>query len=103
MSRFHIQLDEHRSMSYGYDRPLQGYFIQIYDERYAWKEENTPEENEAAEAVDWTGEGEVESYATNNMLLAKKVVSRSRILEILEENGVPEDHLHQVALDLPIV
>ena len=81
MSRYSfktVKNDKIYSVAYGYDRPLQEYFIQVFD--------NTMPEDE--ECIIWEG-----SHMTNK--------SNSEILEIFEQWDVPGDHLQQVALDLP--
>ena len=102
MSRHIKQIDDHISIAYGYDRPLQGYFIQVYDNRLEWEENKTDEENAKAEEVDPGGDGEIDSYATNNKIISKHVVGNNKILKILEKYDVPMKHRHRVAMDLPI-
>ena len=102
MSRYTKQIDNHISIAYGYDEPLQGYFIQVYDNRLEWEENKTEEENAKAEAVDFSGCGEINSFATNDKLISRHVVNRSRILEILDEYDVNKEHCNCVALDQPI-
>lgn len=55
-------------MAYGYDRPLSGYFITIYDPNLRVEEENSYEENEIAAHVDESGQGIIKSYASNKYL-----------------------------------
>lgn len=102
MSRYTKEIDDHIYVCYGYDHPLQGYFIQVYDRRHEWKESNTEEQNIAAEEVDPSGCGEIDSYATNGMLLAKHVVGRGKIVEVLEKYDISKEHLTNIALDQPI-
>ena len=102
MSRHTKQIDDHISIAYGYDEPLQGYFIQVYDSRLEWEEDKTEEENAKAEAVDPSGCGEINSFATNNRLISKHVVGKNKILEVLDEYNVDKEHCNCVALDQPI-
>ena len=99
MSRHTKQIDNHISIAYGYDRPLQGYFIQVYDNRKEWKESNSDEENARAELVDSSGDGCISSFATNDMLISKHVVSRFKIHKVLEEYNVNQEHLNAIVLD----
>jgi len=102
MSRHIKQIDDHISIAYGYDRPLQGYFIQVYDNRLEWEENKTTEENAKAEEVDPSGDGEINSFATNDKLISRHVVGKNRIVEILEEYNVDKEHITHVAIDQPI-
>ena len=102
MSRHFKQIDDHISIAYGYDHPLQGYFLQVYDDRLEWKGTNTEEENVKAEETDDSGCGEIDSYATNHTLTSKNIVSRSIFLEKLLEFNVLKEHTDGVALDQPI-
>jgi hypothetical protein len=99
MSRYNKKIDDHISIAYGYDRQLQGYFIQIYDSRHAWSPSKTDEENAKAEDVDPSGEGEIDSYATNHLLIAKNVVGNAKIYEVLHKYGVDNDHQQAVLMD----
>ena len=102
MSRHNKQINDHIYIAYGYDEPLQGYFIQIYDSRLEWEEDKSDQENAKAMKTDLSGCGEIDSYATNNKLISKNVVGKNRILEILEKYNVDKEHCMCVAIDQPI-
>ena len=102
MSRHIKQIDDHISIAYGYDRPLQGYFIQVYDNRLEWEENKTDEENAKAEEVDPSGDGEINSFATNDKLISRHVVGKNKIHKVLSDYGVNEEHCNCVVLDQPI-
>ena len=102
MSRHIKQIDDHISIAYGYDRPLQGYFIQIYDDRLEWSADKTDEENEEAEAVDPSGDGCINSFATNDRLISKHVVNKYKIHKVLTDYNVNEEHTNCILLDQPI-
>ena len=69
-------------VAYGFDRPLQEYFIQVFDT-------TAPDtDDDDIHCVLWEG----------NRMTDK---SNSEMLELFKEYGVPENHLQQVALDLP--
>lgn len=69
------------SIAYGFDRPLQEYFIQVFENGSA------TEENEDGLIV-WEG-----SRMTHK--------SNGEMLELFEKWGVPEEHRQAVAMDLP--
>lgn len=94
--------DQGLVIAYGYDRPLRGYFLTVYDPSKEWKEDNTDEQNEAAERVDPSGSGIIAEYATNS-LLGSNVVSRGRILELLEKYDCPHEYnMMMIAGDMQI-
>ena len=69
-------------VAYGFDRPLQEYFIQVFDT-------TAPDtDDDDTHCILWEG----------NRMTDK---SNSEMLELFKEYGVPENHLQQVALDLP--
>ena len=81
MSRYHVRVGE-VTFAYGYDRPLQEYFLQRH----------TPSEGDYPQVDDLVGSLTGGGYGT-----------AGELLEAVEKYGVPlpTDHLLAVSLDLP--
>ena len=79
MSRYTKQLEDGRSVAYGYDRAL-GYFIDVF---------GIPDE-----------QGVSESLIEESSFLTK--MSNGKMIELMDLFALPESHIEQVAMDLPI-
>ena len=79
MSRYTKQLEDGRSVTYGYDRAL-GYFIDVF---------GIPDE-----------QGVSESLIEESSFLTK--MSNGKMIELMDLFALPESHIEQVAMDLPI-
>ena len=81
MSRYHVQVGD-ATFAYGYDRPLQEYFLQ----------KHTPGEGDYPDVEDLVGSLSGGGYGTAGELLAA-----------VAKHGVPlpEAHLTLIGLDLP--
>ena len=90
MSRYTKELDGNRTLAYGYDHAV-GYFYDIFD--------NSPE-------IDTDVEGHLEGGdslfgCTKNSSPTGQPFGNGKMLEVLTNHGVDEDHIQAVALDLP--
>jgi hypothetical protein len=81
MSRYHLQAGL-VTYAYGYDRPLQEYFLQ----------KHTPRKNGYPKVTDLVGSCSGKGYGTNYELL--EAVTKLKLV-------VPEDHLLAIQSDLP--
>lgn len=79
MSRYTKQLEDGRSVAYGYDRAL-GYFIDVF---------GIPDE-----------QGVSESLIEESSFLTR--MSNGKMIELMDLFALPESHIEQVAMDLPI-
>ena len=79
MSRYTKQLEDGRSVAYGYDRAL-GYFIDVF---------GIPDE-----------QGVSESLIEESSFLTK--MSNGKMIELMDLFALPESHIEQVAMGLPI-
>jgi hypothetical protein len=79
MSRYTKQLEDGRSVAYGYDRAL-GYFIDVF---------GIPDEQGVSESLI-----EESSMFTH--------MSNGKMIELMDLFALPESHIEQVAMDLPI-
>jgi hypothetical protein len=75
-------------VAYGFDRPMQEYFLQVFDLNVPEAGNNNDDDDDDVHCIVWEG----------NRMTGK---SNSEMLELFELWGVPETHLQQVALDLP--
>ncbi len=105
MSRYTFKTKDDKVVAYGYDRPMQSYFITVYDPSKEWKESNTDEENDEAELFDPSGSGVEAEYASNKMfiILSNKgeVLSNAQMVEKLTELGCPDqNHIIAIMEDL---
>ena len=80
MSRYVKDINEHKSIAYGFDHAI-GYFFQIYDDRL---EETEPESNGL--------ELDLSSRLTR--------MSNGKMLELMEQYDVEYKHIMAVAADL---
>jgi len=81
MSRYHLQVGL-VTYAYGYDKPLQEYFLQRH----------TPRKNGYPKVTDLVGSQTGEGYGTNYELLA--AIAKFKLT-------VPGDHLLAIMSDLP--
>ncbi len=79
MSRYTKELEDGRTIAYGYDRAL-GYFIDVF---------GIPDEQGISESLI------EESSALTRM-------SNGKMIELMDMFELPESHIEQVAMDLPI-
>jgi hypothetical protein len=79
MSRYTKQLEDGRSVAYGYDHAI-GYFIDVF---------GIPDEEGISESL-----VEESSMFTN--------MSNGKMIELMDLFALPESHIEQVAMDLPI-
>lgn len=79
MSRYTKQLEDGRSVAYGYDRAL-GYFIDVF---------GIPDE-----------QGVSESLIEESSMFTQ--MSNGKMIELMDLFALPESHIEQVAMDLPI-
>ncbi len=79
MSKYVKQLDNGKHIAYGFDIAL-GYFIDVFD---------VPDED-----------GEEHLLLEESSLLTK--MSNGKMIELMSLYNLPESHIEQVALDLPI-
>lgn len=81
MSRYHVKVGD-ATYAYGFDRPLQEYFLQ----------KHTPGEGDYPEVEDIVGSLTGNGYG-----------SAGELLEAVAKHGVPlpEEHLTLIGLDLP--
>lgn len=79
MSRYVKQLDNGKHIAYGFDIAL-GYFIDVYD---------VPDED-----------GKEHLLLEESSLLTK--MGNGKMIELMSLYNLPESHIEQVALDLPI-
>jgi len=83
MSRYSFKTtvdDKTLEVAYGYDRPLQEYFIQVFNYEIS--------DEDCDACILWEG-----SRMTGK--------SNSAMIYLYEKYKVPEEHIRQVALDLP--
>lgn len=79
MSRYTKQLEDGRTVAYGYDHAL-GYFIDVF---------GIPDD-----------QGVSESLIEESSLLTR--MSNGKMIELMDMFELPESHIEQVAMDLPI-
>ena len=79
MSRYTKQLKDGRSVAYGYDHAL-GYFIDVF---------GIPDE-----------QGVSESLIEESSMFTQ--MSNGKMIELMDLFALPESHIEQVAMDLPI-
>ena len=79
MSRYVVDLGENKEFVYGYDHAL-GYFYELWDNSL--------------------GEDEAEKLVKDKSSLLSKL-SKSEMVESMEEYGARKDHIKKAALDLP--
>ena len=75
-------------VAYGFDRPLQEYFLQVFDLNVPEAGNNNDDDDDDVRCIIWEG----------NRMTGK---SNSQMLELFEDWSVPEKHIQLVALDLP--
>lgn len=80
MSRYVKTLENGKTVAYGFDHAL-GYFLDVMD---------VPDEK-----------GETVMIMEESSLLSK--MSNGKMIELMDLYGLPESHIEQVAMDLPIV
>jgi hypothetical protein len=87
MSRYSFKIvkssGKHYQVAYGFDRPMQEYFLQVFD-----LDKPDEDDKDDVQCIIWEG----------NRMTGK---SNSEMLELFELWGVPQKHIEQVALDLP--
>lgn len=79
MSRYTKQLEDGRTVAYGYDRAL-GYFIDVW---------GIPDD-----------QGVSESLIEESSVLTR--MSNGKMIELMDMFNLPESHIELVAMDLPI-
>ena len=79
MSRYTKELEDGRTIAYGYDRAL-GYFIDVF---------GIPDE-----------QGVSESLVEESSMLTG--MSNGKMIELMDMFELPESHIEMVAMDLPI-
>lgn len=79
MSRYTKELEDGRTVAYGYDRAL-GYFIDVF---------GIPDE-----------QGVSESLVEESSMLTG--MSNGKMIELMDMFELPESHIEMVAMDLPI-
>jgi hypothetical protein len=79
MSRYTKELEDGRSVVYGFDHAL-GYFIDVF---------GIPDED-----------GVSESLMEESSVLTR--MSNGKMIELMDMFNLPESHIEQVAMDLPI-
>lgn len=79
MSRYSKELDNGKVVAYGHDRAT-GYFFQVFD------------------AVD----KDEEEYLLIDECSTFTRMSNGKMLELMDSYSLPESHIEQVAMDLPI-
>jgi len=80
-------------IAYGYDRPLQGYFITIYNPKYLWSVNKSDEDNAIANIIDPSGEGIIASLTTTRNL-GGLTASHQHLSITLSNLGCPnEEHI----------
>lgn len=79
MSRYTKNMEDGRTVAYGYDRAL-GYFLDVF---------GIPDEKGVSESL-----VEESSFLTN--------MSNGKMIELMDMFKLPESHIEQVAMDLPI-
>lgn len=84
MSRF-VEEKENLTIAYGYDRPLQEYFFQVFDK-------NTDD-----------GEESCILDKSSRHIKRENVITNGQMLELMDEYDVgTEEHKRRIALDLEI-
>ena len=101
MSRKTKDLDENIHLAYGWDPPLNAFFLQVFDRRKEWKENNTDEQNRIADLIDPCGEGLIENYTTST-ILPGKLVSSNELAEMLDKFEVDSVDVERVRDFIPI-
>ena len=87
MSRHIFNTKDGKPVAYGFDRPLEEYFLQVFDPK--------KEEHESI-ILDWG------TNSVYSALVGRKHKSRMNIYDKLVELGCPdEDNLAKLAFDLP--
>ena len=79
MSRYTKKLEDGRTVAYGYDHAL-GYFIDVW---------GIPDD-----------QGVSESLVEESSVLTR--MSNGKMIELMDMFELPESHIEQVAMDLPI-
>lgn len=79
MSRYKKELDNGKIIAYGHDHAT-GYFFQVFD------------------AVD----KDEEDYLLIDECSTFTKMSNGKMVELMDAYGLPESHIEQVAMDLPI-
>ncbi len=77
---------------YGYDRPLDEYFLQVYDNRFEWEEAETDEHNKIADYICNSGDGIILSMTTTTHSLGIKAEKRD-IIRLLIAWEAPQEHI----------
>jgi hypothetical protein len=80
MSRFTKDLEEERYVAYGFDHAT-GYFIQVF------------------EAPDEDGE---DVLSVDECSMFSKL-TKGKMVDLMQEHELPQEHIDQVLMDLPIV
>lgn len=93
MSRFTFTNKKGLVVAYGYDRPLSGYFITIYDPNLQVDEGKSKEENEIAEHIDESGQGIIRSYASNRYLGDIVIDNQSLSIKLAKLGCENDDHI----------
>lgn len=78
MSRYTKFLDDNKSVAYGHDHAT-GYFFQLFDE----EDNNAEDQLILDECSMFSG------------------MSNARMIELMKEHDVPQEHIDKVVLDLP--
>jgi hypothetical protein len=84
MSRYIIQIDENKEIAYGFDHAV-GYFYDIF---LKTKRKDEIDDNPI--------DGGTSLFGRDN-----KPFTKSDMVEVMEKYNVPNEHITQVALDLP--
>lgn len=92
MSRHKIQLENNLEFVYGYDRPLQGYFWQMY--------------GPVVKAISGRDSEDPDNRRSFGLIEESPMrINKNSLYEKMAEIGIkrfPDDHVFDVAMDLPI-
>lgn len=93
MSRYSFTNKKGLEIAYGYDRPLSGYFITVYDPNLVWDENQTDEENDIVHQIDESGAGIIASYATNKYLGGDIIDNQYLSIKLAKLGCKNDDHV----------
>lgn len=89
-------------ISYGYDQPLNGYFLSVIDQRLKWQPDASDDVNKICESVHTSGEGVIFDLNTYAMGGFGYKVSLPVMVEFMRRYGVEAEHLEKINKDQPI-
>jgi len=92
MSRYSFKTKDFE-ITYGYDRPLSGYFLTIYCSSCAYNSENTKAQNNIAELIDSSGEGIVKDFSTSKYLTGITIVHQDLAIILAKLGCENEEHI----------